>query len=185
MAMWAHLVGHAVRDPAWNARVYAGKQAHEAAERFNPGWLEDEGETAVLEALGARVTPLCRQPGRLVLTPSRLYFQPFNVASSQPTQVFPLDQARARARVGQAGACYPFGVMSSQPTQVFPLDQARARARVGQAGACYPFGVMSSQPTQVFPLDQARWAPGSPPARPGGERGSPRWACTGQRSAPL
>ncbi len=134
--------------------MYAGKQAHEAAERFNPGWLEDEGETAVLEALGARVTPLCRQPGRLVLTPSRLYFQPFNVASSQPTQVF-------------------------------PLDQARARARVGQAGACYPFGVMSSQPTQVFPLDQARWAPGSPPARPGGERGSPRWACTGQRSAPL
>ena len=103
--------------------MYAGKQAHEAAERFNPGWLEDEGETAVLEALGARVTPLCRQPGRLVLTPSRLYFQPFNVASSQPTQ--------------------------------------------------------------VFPLDQARWAPGSPPARPGGERGSPRWACTGQRSAPL
>jgi hypothetical protein len=88
------------------ARRRARAQAHEAAERFNPGWLEDEGEAAVLEALGARVTPLCRQPGRLVLTPSRLYFQPFNVASSQPTQVFPLDQARSRAlgygRLGSA-----------------------------------------------------------------------------------
>lgn len=48
----------------------------------------------VLEALGARITPLCRQPGRVVLTPARLYFQPFNVVSSQPTQVFQLDQAR-------------------------------------------------------------------------------------------
>ena len=48
----------------------------------------------VLEAVGARITPLCRQPGRIVLTPARLYFQPFNVVSAQPTQVFQLDQAR-------------------------------------------------------------------------------------------
>ena len=73
------------------------RQAHEAAERFNPGWLEDEGERVVLEALGARITPLCRQPGRMVLTPSRLYFQPFNVVSNQPTQVFHLDQVPAPA----------------------------------------------------------------------------------------
>ena len=71
------------------------RQAHEAAERFNPGWLEDEGERVVLEAVGARITPLCRQPGRMVLTPSRLYFQPFNVVSNQPTQVFHLDQVPA------------------------------------------------------------------------------------------
>ena len=75
-------------------QIRLGVQAHEEAERFNPGWLEDEGERVVLEALGARITPLCRQPGRVVLTPARLYFQPFNVVSAQPTQVFQLDQAR-------------------------------------------------------------------------------------------
>lgn len=89
-------IGARAAATAWSARAEATlrAQAHEEAERFNPGWLEDEGEHVVLEAVGARITPLCRQPGRVVLTPRRLYFQPFNVVSSQPTQVFQLDQAR-------------------------------------------------------------------------------------------
>ena len=67
-------------------------QEHEDNELFNPGWLEDENEHIVLETVGSVITPLCRQPGRLVLTPSRLYFQPFNVVSDAPLQVFDLSK---------------------------------------------------------------------------------------------
>ena len=67
-------------------------QQHEANERFNPGWLEDESERIVLETVGSVITPLCRQRGRLVLTPLRLYFQPFNVVSDAPLQVFALSK---------------------------------------------------------------------------------------------
>ena len=69
-------------------------QEHEANERFNPGWLEDESEHIVLETVGSVITPLCRQRGRIVLTPLRLYFQPFNVVSDAPLQVSSLAKAR-------------------------------------------------------------------------------------------
>ena len=59
-------------------------QAHEENEKFNPGWLEDENEHILFELMGSCITPLCSQPGRVVLTPSRLYFQPFNVVLQQP-----------------------------------------------------------------------------------------------------
>ena len=45
------------------------------------GWgfrLEDLYETILLEARADRITPLATNPGRLMLTSSRLYFQPFN-----------------------------------------------------------------------------------------------------------
>ena len=67
-------------------------QDHEDNELFNPGWLEDENEHIVLETVGSVITPLCRQPGRLVATPARLYFQPFNVVSDAPLQVFDLSK---------------------------------------------------------------------------------------------
>ena len=69
-------------------------QDHEDNELFNPGWLEDESEHIVLETAGSVITPLCRQPGRIVVTPARLYFQPFNVVSDAPLQVFDLSKAR-------------------------------------------------------------------------------------------
>lgn len=69
-------------------------QEHEANERFNPGWLEDESEHIVLETVGSVITPLCRQRGRIVLTPLRLYFQPFNVVSDAPLQVSSLAKVR-------------------------------------------------------------------------------------------
>ena len=43
-----------------------------------------------LDRVGAAITPLCRQPGRVVITHLRIYFQPFNVVSSAPTQAYPL-----------------------------------------------------------------------------------------------
>lgn len=68
-------------------------QAHEGSERFNPGWLEDENEKVLLELLGNCVTPLCSQPGRVALTATRIYFQPFNVASNSPVQTYHLNKA--------------------------------------------------------------------------------------------
>lgn len=47
--------------------------------------------------VGNCITPLCMQPGRVVLTQSRIYFQPFNVVSNAPIQTYQLD------KVGGAG----------------------------------------------------------------------------------
>ncbi|KAK9807012.1 hypothetical protein WJX72_010768 [[Myrmecia] bisecta] len=65
---------------------------HEENERFNPGWLEEEDEKVVVELVGNCITPLCVQPGRVVLTYCRIYFQPFNVASNTPIQTFQLNK---------------------------------------------------------------------------------------------
>lgn len=45
---------------------------------FNTSWLEDLYEEQQLELTGQRVTPLVCNPGRIMLTSSRLYFQPYN-----------------------------------------------------------------------------------------------------------
>ncbi|BDA48009.1 probable protein FAN at N-terminal half [Coccomyxa sp. Obi] len=76
-------------------RLAAIIQGHEEAERFNPGWLEDENEKILVELLGSCVTPLCSQPGRVALTATRIYFQPFNVASNLPIQTYLLNKAQS------------------------------------------------------------------------------------------
>ncbi len=68
-------------------------QAHEESEGFNPGWLEDENERIVAELPGSCVTPLCSQPGRVALTATRIYFQPFNISSNSPVEVYQLNKA--------------------------------------------------------------------------------------------
>lgn len=65
---------------------------HEENERFNPGWLEDENEKIVLELVGSCITPLCSQPGRVVITYCSVYFQPFNVVSNNPIQTYHLSK---------------------------------------------------------------------------------------------
>ncbi|KAI8736726.1 protein FAN [Biomphalaria glabrata] len=45
--------------------------------KFNTSWLEDIYEKIILETQGDRITPLVTNPGRIMLTSSRLYFQPF------------------------------------------------------------------------------------------------------------
>lgn len=41
-------------------------------------WLEDLYEETIVELSGERVTPLVTNPGRIMLTSSRIYFQPYN-----------------------------------------------------------------------------------------------------------
>nr|CAD7195391.1 unnamed protein product [Timema douglasi] len=45
---------------------------------FDTLWLEDLYEKVVLETQGSKITPLVVNPGRILLTSSRLYFQPYN-----------------------------------------------------------------------------------------------------------
>lgn len=49
-----------------------------------------EGEVAAMELVANRVSPLVSHPGRVVATRKHLYFQPFNVVSSSPVQIFEL-----------------------------------------------------------------------------------------------
>jgi hypothetical protein len=69
--------------------------AHEAGERFNPGWLEED-ESVELEAGASRISPLTAQPGRVVLTQAHIYFQSYNVVSEAPVQAYELNKVRAR-----------------------------------------------------------------------------------------
>ncbi|GFO02958.1 protein fan-like [Plakobranchus ocellatus] len=52
--------------------------------KFNTSWLEDIYEKIVLETRADRITPLVTNPGRLMLTSSRLYFQPFSNIDKLP-----------------------------------------------------------------------------------------------------
>lgn len=45
---------------------------------FDTSWLEDLYEQVVLETQGNKVLPLVINPGRILLTSSRIYFQPYN-----------------------------------------------------------------------------------------------------------
>jgi hypothetical protein len=49
---------------------------------FDTLWLEDLYEKVILETQGSKITPLVVNPGRVLLTSSRLYFQPYNNVES-------------------------------------------------------------------------------------------------------
>ncbi|XP_072024442.1 protein FAN-like [Amphiura filiformis] len=51
---------------------------------FNTSWLENLYEKIVMETVGDHITPLVVNPGRVMLTSSRLYFQPFNNVEPDP-----------------------------------------------------------------------------------------------------
>ncbi|XP_076336883.1 protein FAN-like isoform X2 [Tachypleus tridentatus] len=51
---------------------------------FDTSWLEDLYEKIVMETTGNKITPLVVNPGRILLTCSRLYFQPYNNAEPWP-----------------------------------------------------------------------------------------------------
>ncbi|XP_060073823.1 protein FAN-like [Ylistrum balloti] len=51
---------------------------------FNTSWLDDLYEKILMEAQGDKISPLVTNPGRIMLTSSRLYFQPFNNIESVP-----------------------------------------------------------------------------------------------------
>ncbi|GIY03630.1 protein FAN [Caerostris extrusa] len=52
--------------------------------KFDTSWLEDLHETILLETMGNKITPLVVNPGRILLTTKRLYFQPYNNAEPWP-----------------------------------------------------------------------------------------------------
>nr|KAG5695582.1 hypothetical protein BaRGS_034004 [Batillaria attramentaria] len=52
--------------------------------KFNTSWLEDLYEKILLETQADRITPLATNPGRIMLTSSRLYFQPFSNIDKWP-----------------------------------------------------------------------------------------------------
>jgi factor associated with neutral sphingomyelinase activation len=51
---------------------------------FDTCWLENIGERIVMETVGNRITPLVLNPGRVLLTNERLYFQPYNNVEPEP-----------------------------------------------------------------------------------------------------
>lgn len=51
---------------------------------FNTSWLENLYEERIMENSGERLTPLVSNPGRIMLTSSRLYFQPYNNIEVEP-----------------------------------------------------------------------------------------------------
>ena len=61
---------------------------------FNTSWLEDLYEEQQLELTGQRVTPLVCNPGRIMLTSSRLYFQPYNNVEVDPVLKIRLSDLR-------------------------------------------------------------------------------------------
>ena len=78
-------------------------QAHEEGEGFNPGWLEDENERVLVELPGSCVTPLCSQPGCVALTAARIYFQPYNISSNSPVEIYQLTKAYSRLTLSDTG----------------------------------------------------------------------------------
>ena len=45
---------------------------------FDAKWLEDIYEKVICETQANKISPLVVNPGRIVLTCSRIYFQPYN-----------------------------------------------------------------------------------------------------------
>ncbi|XP_031555523.1 BEACH domain-containing protein lvsF-like, partial [Actinia tenebrosa] len=67
-------------------------QSRQSKVTFNTSWLEDFYEKIVIETSAKRITPLVCNPGRVMLTCSRLYFQPFNNADPCPVVKCKLSQ---------------------------------------------------------------------------------------------
>ncbi|ELT88952.1 hypothetical protein CAPTEDRAFT_180999 [Capitella teleta] len=61
-----------------SAMINAIVLSRQSRVQFDRSWLEDLYESVVMETQAERVTPLVVNPGRLMLTSMRLYFQPFN-----------------------------------------------------------------------------------------------------------
>lgn len=46
--------------------------------KFNPLWLDDIYETVLIDRTVDEINPLVSNPGRLLLSTKRIYFQPYN-----------------------------------------------------------------------------------------------------------
>ena len=65
-------------------------QAREEQLVFDPSWLVSLSEVPLLNVLADRVQPLVENPGRLVITASRVYFQPLFRVDAAPVERYEL-----------------------------------------------------------------------------------------------
>ena len=67
-------------------------EQREAAIEFNSTWLVNLSERPKFQVTGVQLTPLVRNPGRILITDQRLYFQPLNNAGPNPVDRYDLSQ---------------------------------------------------------------------------------------------
>ncbi|XP_015523883.2 protein FAN isoform X1 [Neodiprion lecontei] len=67
-----------------NAMITAIVHSRQSRVSFDTSWLEDLYEQAVLELQADKISPLVVNPGRVLLTSSRIYFQPYNNMDQHP-----------------------------------------------------------------------------------------------------
>ncbi|XP_015181599.1 PREDICTED: protein FAN-like isoform X1 [Polistes dominula] len=67
-----------------NAMIMTIVHSRQSRVSFDTSWLEDLYETVVLEIQANKVLPLVINPGKVLLTTSRLYFQPYNNMDQHP-----------------------------------------------------------------------------------------------------
>ncbi|XP_032667732.1 protein FAN-like isoform X1 [Odontomachus brunneus] len=67
-----------------NAMIMAIVHSRQSGVSFDMSWLEDLYEQVVLETQANQVLPLVINPGRVLLTTARLYFQPYNNTDQYP-----------------------------------------------------------------------------------------------------
>ena len=74
MSLWT--ASHA--SFARQSEIVESIQTRQAEVKFNRNWLDNAFDPILLELKVERISPLIVNPGRVVLTESKLYFQPFN-----------------------------------------------------------------------------------------------------------
>ncbi|XP_050589854.1 protein FAN-like isoform X2 [Bombus affinis] len=67
-----------------NAMIMAIVHSRQSRVSFDTSWLGDLYEQVVLETQANKVLPLVINPGRILLTTSRIYFQPYNNLDQHP-----------------------------------------------------------------------------------------------------
>lgn len=74
------------------------EKAREAQLVFDPSWLVNLSEVPLLNLAADRVQPLVENPGRLVLTSSRIYFQALFRVDAAPVERYELSQVKEVAK---------------------------------------------------------------------------------------
>lgn len=67
-----------------NSMIMAIVHSRQSRVSFDTSWLEDLYEEVVIEVQANKVLPLVVNPGRVLLTNSRIYFQPYNNMDQHP-----------------------------------------------------------------------------------------------------
>ncbi|KAG5324079.1 FAN protein, partial [Pseudoatta argentina] len=77
-----------------NAMIMAIVHSRQSRVSFDTSWLEDLYEQVILETQANKILPLVINPGRVLLTNSRIYFQPYNNMDQHPVLKIQLKDIR-------------------------------------------------------------------------------------------